>query len=144
MKLLILFLIGPILVGCVTNQAARTKSPAIRPVFVANIMVGQEKLPLYQSVTPEATVQPIYPRFDRENNVEGDVTVGAVVGVHGRVSAVFIVDAKAPSDMQVAAMAAVRKWRFAPMLRDGIKIRYAAEIPIIFNIAPATGEMMGP
>ena len=134
MKSRLLLLIGLTLGGFTLARSDSPAPPAQGPVFVADILVGSQRLPLYRQVTPTSTEPPIYPYDDRRHGISGEVSVGAVVEPDGKVSAVFVTAAKASSAMQHAAMACVRKWTFPPMLKDGKPIRYAAETPIVFNV----------
>src|SRR3954464_8008761 len=58
-------------------------------------------------------IDPSYPEEDRKAKVEGAVVMNVVIGNDGKVGAASVAKSL-KSDMDAAAMAAVRQWEFQP------------------------------
>jgi protein TonB len=68
---------------------------------------------------PLVRLRPIYPSRARQQGIEGFVELAFVVAVDGKVDDVSVVRSD-PGDIFVAAaLAAVRRWRFAPGQKEG-------------------------
>ena len=60
---------------------------------------------------------PVYPAEARKQRVEGTVVLKAVVSEGGKVEGVRLVEGD--PTLAVAAISAVKQWRYRPYLRDG-------------------------
>ncbi|MEX0738076.1 MAG: M56 family metallopeptidase [Pseudohongiella sp.] len=76
--------------------------------------VNEEMLPLHNE-------QPVYPRVAAEGGVEGWVHVRFTVNAAGTIDedSIAVVDAEPADIFNNSAMAATRKFRFSPRMRDG-------------------------
>ncbi|MDR6990749.1 energy transducer TonB [Luteimonas sp. 3794] len=119
----------------------QTASPA--PVAAPN-----DQMPAPQATTaatdlptsvprPVSTQQPEYPRASMRRGERGEVLLLVKVGADGRVDGVDVVSSSQHRRLDRAAVAAVRRWRFEPALRDGRPV--AGELRIPFSFAPEGG-----
>ena len=76
---------------------------------------------------------PEYPAGALENGVGGKVVVGYTVDAHGRPRDVHVVQASPPGTFDAAAMNAVSRWRYAPVIVDGKPAAVPAKILIRFD-----------
>jgi protein TonB len=64
-------------------------------------------------------VKPMYPPYELDNGIEGDVTVEILVNEGGRVEEVFVLVATGPKSFEYATIRAVRAFRFKPPVENG-------------------------
>lgn len=64
-------------------------------------------------------VAPTYPPQALARGVEGEVRLRLTISTEGRVAKAEIVSASPPGVFETAALAAVRRWRFDPVMRAG-------------------------
>jgi TonB family protein len=79
------------------------------------------------------TGQPFYPREPHSAGVEGKVLLEVVVDRTGRVGDVRVVGSLQP-DLDEAAIASARKWRFAPATKDGQPIDVIIPMEVEFKL----------
>ena len=86
-------------------------------------------------VGPKATrtAIPEYPRGAYELGVEGTVVLEIVVDVKGRVARARVV--KSIPELDAAALACVKKWRFTPARKEGRPVAALAAATITFRRA---------
>lgn len=80
---------------------------------------------------------PMYPPAASAANVQGEVTVRAVVGKDGDVIDAHVVSG--PPLLRDAALEAVERWRYRPYLQDGKPVAVATTAIVDFQI-PGQGE----
>lgn len=79
--------------------------------------------------------QPPYPSAERNAGVEGTVSIRFLIGADGSVEDVTVTSSSGNANLDNAAVAACRKWRFtAAKNSSGLPVRCYASIPIIFKI----------
>lgn len=78
-------------------------------------------------------VQPEYPASARTEKLEGHVIVDLVVELDGTVSRAEVVKSTDAS-FEAAALAAVRRWTFAPALSGGKPVASALRAPVVFRL----------
>jgi TonB family protein len=78
-------------------------------------------------------VPPVYPPKALSRGQEGEVRVRITVDTAGRVAAAQVVSATPPDVFDQAAVDAVRKWRFEPVMRDGRPIEASIATTIRFR-----------
>jgi TonB family protein len=109
----------------------------------ASSVCGQEKKPaatvpfepwlLHQRLTHE--VPPEYPAAALANHIEGDVFVNVVVDENGKIQEAVPVNCPACSTvLGDAAVAAVRKWEYQPILKDGKPVPVRSFIAFRFRL----------
>jgi len=78
---------------------------------------------------------PAYPVEARHKREEGTVTLRLVISRDGRVSAISIQRSSGFPKLDEAALAAVRKWRWSPTIRDGrpVEISGLVRIPFVLR-----------
>jgi len=95
-----------------------------------------------KSVTDEALAlfvgpEPEYPDSLRKAKIKGQAVVTVRVSARGRPLEPTVKEATDPAFGE-AALAAVRLWRFLPVVRNGRPVETSAEIPFVF--APPAGK----
>lgn len=78
-------------------------------------------------------VAPVYPPQALSRGQEGEVRVRITVDTAGRVTAAQVLSATPPDVFDQAAVNAVRKWRFEPVIRDGRPIEASIATTIRFR-----------
>jgi protein TonB len=79
-------------------------------------------------------VEPEYPRTARNAGVEGWVDLEFVVRTDGSVDAARVLAAQPEGTFEDAALAAISRWRFEPVQRDGVPVDQRARLRMRFNI----------
>lgn len=103
--------------------------PSPPPVARAPVRIGGElKAPaLVERVEPE------YPSMAVRAQVQGVVILEAVVDPHGRVENVRVL--RSIPLLDKAAMTAVSRWRYSPLLLNGTPERFALTVTVSFSLA---------
>lgn len=76
---------------------------------------------------------PRYPASALRRGETGEVLLRIEVDSGGRAAAVGIVQSSGSRDLDRAALAAARNWRFRPALRDGWPVAGTVNVPITFD-----------
>ncbi len=78
---------------------------------------------------------PRYPMESRRKREQGTVVLALTLGTDGLVSSIAIARSSGFERLDDAARTAVRKWRWAPTLRDGVAVivRGTVEIPFVLQ-----------
>lgn len=80
-------------------------------------------------------IEPAYPEDARRRNLEGTLKLMLRIDPRGRVLDAEVVEATPPGVFDEAALAAFRKARFEPAIRDGRPVRYQAYIRVDFQLS---------
>lgn len=81
--------------------------------------------------TPVTRVEPAYPEFAREAQIQGKVTLHVLVGKDGRVKSVKVI--KGVTGLNDAAVEAIKKWVFKPALSNNKPVAVWVEVPMDFH-----------
>ena len=81
--------------------------------------------------TPVTRVEPAYPEFAREAQIQGKVTLHVLVGKDGRVKNVKVI--KGVTGLNEAAVDAIKKWVFKPALSNNKPVAVWVEVPMDFH-----------
>ena len=81
--------------------------------------------------TPVTRVEPAYPEFAREAQIQGKVTLHVLVGKDGRVKNVKVI--KGVTGLNDAAVEAIKKWVFKPALSNNKPVAVWVEVPMDFH-----------
>jgi len=81
--------------------------------------------------TPVTRVEPAYPEFAREAQIQGKVTLHVLVGKDGRVKNVKVI--KGVTGLNEAAVEAIKKWVFKPALSNNKPVAVWVEVPMDFH-----------
>ena len=133
----------------IAPQHADSLLALLRQTLPRDTVLSAMKLPPFVAVKgataepdqpPQATVrvQPMYPDSLRKAGVEGTVKVRALVSAAGDVQAAHVIDGVPGLD--VAAVAAVRMWKFRPATHGGTPVASWVVVPVMFTLQPAAGE----
>jgi len=80
---------------------------------------------------PVTQVEPTYPEFAREAQIQGKVTLHVLVGKDGRVKNVKVI--KGVTGLNEAAVDAIKKWVFKPALSNNKPVAVWVEVPMDFH-----------
>jgi TonB family protein len=80
-------------------------------------------------------VKPIYPESMRAEGRESNVELEATIARDGSVSAVHVVSTQIHPDFAIAAIDAVRQWRFSPTLLNGKPIEVVMTVTVRFSLS---------
>jgi protein TonB len=75
---------------------------------------------------------PIYPLESRRRHEQGTVVLALMLSLDGLVSDISIARSSGSDRLDQAALAAVRKWRWAPTIRDGQPVLVKGDVSIPF------------
>lgn len=89
-----------------------------------------DKLPM----EPIAQEYPHYPREAQKQGLEDQVVVRYVIGTDGRVKELEIIDHAKEKMFDDAALDAIRRWRFRPMVKDGKRVEVVHELAVNFQL----------
>jgi TonB family protein len=79
-------------------------------------------------------VRPVYPPSMREAGLTGVVPIEAVIGRDGTVASVRVLSAPVHPDLAIAAVDAVRQWRFTPTLLNGVAVDVVMTVSVRFDL----------
>ena len=106
-----------------------TPTPSVREGDIVSMGSGVTQAVVIQREEPK------YPPMARQMRVEGSVEAQALVGIDGRVEQVRIVNvSRAGVGFEKATEEAVRKWRFKPATKHGVKVRMWVQIRVPFRV----------
>jgi TonB family protein len=80
---------------------------------------------------------PVYTVQARQAHREGIVLLSVTISADGTPMDVKIARSSQVQDLDVAAIAAVRNWRFTPATRDGITVETTVNLPVNFSLKSA-------
>jgi TonB family protein len=106
-------------------QPAPPRTGAVTPIRVG----GSIRVPRI-----EERIAPMYPAAMREAGLSGVVPVQAVIGQDGTVSSVRVLSAQVHPDFAIAAVDAVRQWRFTPTLLNGKPVDVMMTVTVRFDL----------
>jgi protein TonB len=118
-----------------TNQAKAEEKPVAIPTQKAKT---GDLLPLSMvDVEPKIikTVEPVYPDADRRLGIKGNVILNVLISENGEVlEAVVIRGIRGSVGVEKEAINAVKKWKFLPAEKDGVKVKVWKPITIGFGL----------
>jgi protein TonB len=80
-------------------------------------------------------VKPVYPASMRAAGLEGIVPIDAVIGTEGSVTSVRVVSSQVHPHFAIAAVDAVRQWRFTPTLLNGDAVEVVMTVSVEFKLS---------
>jgi TonB family protein len=78
-------------------------------------------------------VMPEYPKYAKENRIQGMVLLHAIIDKQGHVASLNVVSGH--SALAPTAVDAVRQWRYRPYLLNGQAVEVETMITVNFNLA---------
>jgi TonB family protein len=112
---------------------ADSRGPSPGPPNSASISPTDQQTGTLQSGELLHRVEPVYPPSALTQNIEGTVTLYAVIDTDGSVKSLKSLDG--PPALIPAALAAVRQWRYSPSLLDGHPVQTERQIKIVFQLS---------
>ena len=77
---------------------------------------------------------PRYPRSAQRRGIEGEVLLRVHVGTDGEPEGIDLVRGSGSRELDRAAVEGVRRWRFAPAMRNGQAVDATVQVPITFDL----------
>ena len=118
MRSIICVLIGLLMLS--SNVAAQATQA---PVEVGGAIAAPQK---------RAHVQPVYPPMAKQSRVQGIVSVSIVIGTTGAVERATVV--KQVPALNDAAITAVKQWKYAPTLVNGVAVPVTMVVHVNFAL----------
>lgn len=122
-------------VGEVQEQVrVETERPATRP---AAAPAGPIALKVGGHIQPPKKIKhtnPIYPQSMKDAGIEGTVPIEAVIAGDGSVQTVRVLTSEVHPDLAIAAVDAVRQWKFEPTLLNGKPVAIKMKVTIDFRL----------
>jgi TonB family protein len=115
----------------VTVSERRIPSSAPSAAKPAPVRVGGSIRPPLKTLD----VRPVYPASMRDAGREGVVPVEAIIGVDGTVTSVRVLSAQVHPAFAVAAVDAVRQWRFTPTLLNASPVEVLMTVSVTFTLS---------
>jgi TonB family protein len=107
-----------------------TAAPAAQPQMPAPVRVGGNiRVP-----KKLVDVKPMYPESMRAAGREATVKIDAVIDKTGSVSFARVLNADIHPDFAVAAVDAVRQWKFSPTMLNGVPVDVAMVVSVAFSL----------
>ena len=78
-------------------------------------------------------VDPVYPPMATRQNLSGQVALRALVNERGTVDKIEVISSTR-RDFSDAAVAAVRRWRFKPAMKDGVPVKVWHQVQLSFTL----------
>ncbi|MEO6237296.1 MAG: M56 family metallopeptidase [Vicinamibacterales bacterium] len=122
--------VGDLQESITVRESRLTAAPALQPRGPEPVRVGGNIR------VPRKTfdVRPVYPVSMREAGLDGVVPIDAVIGRDGTVASVRVLTAQVHPDLAMAAVDAVRQWRFTPTLLNGTPVDVVMTVTVRFNL----------
>lgn len=107
-------------------RGAGTSAAPAAPVRIGGNIRAPSKL---------VDVRPVYPAAMRDAGREGVVPLEAIIARDGTVTSLRVMSAQVHPDFAVAAMDAVRQWRFDPTLLNGEPVEVVMSVSVSFKLS---------
>ncbi len=112
-------------------KAAERENPAPEPPAPA---AAPRQAKIDASARPQQAIRPQYPDGARRRGEQGDVKIALEVDEQGRVAEAKVVGGCGHSELEEAALKAVRKARFKPAQSAGRPVASSASLTITFRL----------
>jgi TonB family protein len=86
------------------------------------------------SLTRTNYVAPVYPRAAQRRSLTGSVDIMFTVSTIGTVTDVSVVSAEPDDTFNKAAIDAVSKWRFEPVIENGVALEKRSAVRLSFDL----------
>jgi protein TonB len=124
---------GGVVGGVVGGLPEAPPPPPPPPAPRAPVRVGGQ----IQTPALLRRVEPVYPPFAVNAHLQGVVILEAVVDEDGSVADVKVLRS-ANGLLDNAALAAVRQWRYSPLLLNGTRVQFVLTVVLSFNITESS------
>ena len=119
-------------IAAVQQASASRKNPAKPAPSSAN--AATQVADLQARLKRTRTVEPEYPERALSQKISGSVTVEFIVNTDGEPTEVRVISAEPAGTFDRAAMAAVKRWRYQPLIIDNKPQEVPARATIRFNL----------
>ena len=113
------------------DESVAAAAPARTPARAAERAAPRYSAP---ALIASSRIMPKYPASALRAGDTGVVTVAATIDANGVPVEVGIDDRSGNRDLDRAAVAAVKRWRFAPAMRNGKPVQGTVRVPVEFAI----------
>jgi protein TonB len=101
-------------------------------VIASDDLPGEGEFVYYEDEpVPVTQVQPKYPDFARDAQIQGKVVLHVLVGKDGRVKNVKVI--QSVKGLDDAAVTAIKQWVFKPALSNNKPVAVWVEVPLVFH-----------
>ena len=104
-----------------------------RSIGNSNDSAANRTIPISQ-LTRTNYVAPVYPRSAQRRNITGAVEVSFTVSTIGTVTEISILRAEPEDTFNQAAVNAVAKWRFQPVIENGVAVEKRSAVRLAFDL----------
>ncbi len=125
-------------IGVLSETVSISASRAMLPQHLMATSSESQRIRVGGSIRApkkEVHVAPIYPPAMIAAGLSGVVPVEATIGVDGTVTSVRVLSAQVHPDFAMAAVDAVRQWRFTPTLLNKVPVEVAMTVTLRFDLA---------
>ncbi len=81
-----------------------------------------------------SNIKPNYPKFAKDNRIEGRVLVRFILNEKGDVESPLVVKASPVNIFETSALKAVSQWKFTPAVKDGVIVRVGMVVSVKFKL----------
>ena len=113
-----------------TNQVPEGQSTGLQAQQQGGTQVGHVSLHAAANL-PEQIILPVYPAVAWQKNVQGRVTLKALISKDGTLRNIRLVGP--PSLLSGSVLEAVKKWRYQPRIENGVPAEVETQITIDFQ-----------
>jgi TonB family protein len=113
-----------------TNQVSEAQPTGLQTQEEVGTHVGHVSLHAAANL-PEKIILPAYPAVAWQKNVQGRVTLKALISKDGTLRNIRLVGA--PSLLSGSVLEAVKKWRYRPRIENGMPVEVETQITIDFE-----------
>jgi len=113
-----------------TNQVSEVQPTGYQTQQQVGTQVGHVSLHAAANL-PEKIILPAYPAVSWQKNVQGRVTLKALISKDGRLRKLRLVGS--PSLLSGSVLEAVKKWRYQPRIENGMPVEVETQIAIDFE-----------
>ena len=81
-----------------------------------------------------SNIKPNYPKYAKDNRIEGRVLVRFILNEKGDVESPLVVKASPVNIFETSALKAVSQWKFTPAVKDGVIVRVGMVVSVKFKL----------
>lgn len=115
-------------------------APAVARAFAPSPAAAAAPVPAAPPAPCSGNPRPAYPPRARESGVAGTVLVRLAVDAHGEVAGAEVAESSGSEMLDVAALEALRHWRFTPAKHGELAVASTVLVPVRFTLQDSTRE----
>ncbi len=81
-----------------------------------------------------SSIKPNYPKYAKDNRIEGRVLVRFILNEEGAVESPLVVKASPVNIFETSALKAVSQWKFTPAIKDGVIVKVGMVVAVKFKL----------